>query len=303
MQYSKVILLLVFLVISISATAQVQHTLSDKNLGDNVEYYQETSFSTIKKNGEYLKGNRKKSWTKDENIWFDKNGNYIKKQRVNSDETIFEEDIFKYNNSNQLVEVSKFRNNQPSGKIILKYNSKNLISITQYYADGSVEYLTNYQYDNKERKIEEITYEDGEFLNKNTYSYDENDNLIVWYEDFPDNTEDLKHFYTYNSENQLIESLTINHRDKTEFTSTYSYFSNGNIQEQIILYGDGREKNKLIYTYNDNNTLIKKVVENGVFPTMTYLYELDDFENVIKKEEYKDDELLFIYDFRIEYFD
>ena len=303
MDYIKRVLVIGLLIINISVSAQIQHNLSDKNLTGDVEYFQEISFSAVKKNGEYFKGNRRDSWTKDENIWFDKNGNYIKKQKINSDGSVFEEHIYKYNIDNKLVEVSKYRNEEPSGKIILKYNNNNLlISQTHYYSDGSVEYLTTFKYDNKNLKIEDITYEDGEFYNKNTYTYDDNNNLIVLYEDFADKKENLNHFYTYNNENLLIETSTVNHLDKIESTGTYSYVNNKYIEENTILGADGRVINKFIFTYNDNNILIQEVIERGIYNKITYLHTIDEYGNRTETKEYKNDALIFVYEYEINYF-
>lgn len=275
--------IIILVIISFSISAQTHYNLSQKNLIENVEYYQETSYSTVMKNGEYVKGSRKKSWTKDENIWFNKEGNYEKLQTINSDGSVFENYVFEYDDNNILRSIEKSNNDKPTGTIKFTYNNDNkLILKTSYYSDKTVESSTSYKYDEKSRIIEDITNEKDDEGNdilraKNTYSYDENNKLTNWTESFFDEKENIIHNYLYDENGILIEETSNNYSNEVVEKTTFEY--------------------------DKSNKLIRKTIERGVYTTIVYEYEYDQKGNCIKILEYKGEKLIFIYEYKISYYE
>jgi hypothetical protein len=278
MRFFKIsFVVIIGVIMSFSVSAQTQYNLSQKNLTGDVEYYQETSYSTVMKNGEYIKGSRKNSWTKDENIWFNKEGNFEKMQTINSDGSVFQEYIFNYN-ENILKDISIFKKDKTSGKIVFKYDENGKLQTKyQHYSNGDIECFSTYKYNENGLIIEDITIEEGDILrSKNTYSYNENNKIITWTESFYDIEENLSHTYLYDETDLLIELTSNNYKDEVVEKSTLEY---------------------------DDSKLIKKTIERGVFTTIIYEYEYDETGNCIKTSEYKGEKLIFIYEYKIDYFE
>ncbi|MBN2890616.1 MAG: hypothetical protein JXL97_02000 [Bacteroidales bacterium] len=295
---------LFFLASASLLNAQCEYNLSTKDLKGNVKYYHEESFVTVKKDGKWQKGSRRNIWQKDQNIWFDEDGHYTKLQTINSDGTIFEEQVFKYDENNKLTEIERTYNGESGGKIIFTYDCfNNLIEKISYDEDNEIEEKTEYKYNNKNLKTSEITHEEDEIFVKNKYNYNENNLMFEWEKEYPQENERSTLYFEYNEKNVLIKTTKHDFKGGIIEETQYIYNQNGQISEEIKYGNNNIIDYKNIFKYDENDNLIEKIIERNVFNTITYKYDLDEQGNIIKGLEYKGEDLIYIFEYQIEYYE
>ena len=200
--------------------------------------------------------------------------------------------IYSQSKSNQLIEVERYKS--------LRVKSVNLFEYS-YTIEGEMKengFLREQIYYDKEgRKTESKTYDGDKIYEKTKYVYDKNSIEIRYYwENVIGNKFKVVHFYNdqgflikslqynelslanwkteyiYNSIGQLIKEI---HRYSGEYFYEYKYDMNGNLTEKTSSPWGGRNKEKTVYTYNDDNLIMEANtfdVEGDPIKTIVYKY-------------------------------
>ena len=127
-------------------------------------------------------------------------------------------------------------------------------------------------------------------IERTTYGYDANNNLIEYIDYNSDGSVKVKITYGYDSSNNLIEQVDYNTNGTVSSRITYSYDSNNNQTEQIIYYSDGSVMFRSTYRYDSNSNLIEEINYNpdgSVRTRITYRY--DSSRNVTEEIHYASD--------------
>lgn len=298
---SLILFVLLFCFSSVFSQSKNRHP--DLFLNGKVKYYQKISFSTTKKNGEYVKGNRKKSWEKDENIWFNKDGNYQKIQKVNPDGSVLIEENYIYNDKNKLVEIKYLFNNNEDGIRTFKYNENGLlVEEKRILDDGEVEEKIIYDYNEKGIKTKDEIFQEGELYLLNKYTYKNDTILIEEKQENPQEKSGSFTHYEYNEKNELVKTVSENFKGEKEFEISTEFDYEGNISK-VIFIRTGHPTETHEYIRDDNQNLIELKIDRDVFTQVRFVHELDNQGNLIKTFEYKGEEIIFIYEYIIEYYE
>ena len=136
-----------------------------------------------------------------------------------------------------------------------------------------------YEYDDTENRnlTKMIAYDNdtGDFVRDQTYTYDDNENLI----EFADHMEGGGERYTYNEAGQCIRMDYLGYMEQEGGYYTYEYDTNGNrIKESHTHqydYEDRVRTDWTSYTYNDRNQIVEenRFDETGLLSQRVYLYD------------------------------
>ncbi len=294
--------ILIFLTIPLFSISQISYNLSNKNLNGKVKIYEEKSYTTKMVNGKYEKHLRVESWTKDEKIWFDENGNYSKLQRINSDGTVYQEFIYEYDENQKLSLIKIFQNEQLTEKKEFIYDERGILINEKWSISDELYYEIIYNYNDLNFLSEKMIFEDNELIEKIQYKYNDEGLLVVVTDNKFEFNEKTEKKYLY--EDKILKEIEeIDSKNKIITKEKFEYSISGNISEKTITGSQGELKEKYTYIYNENNILTEKNIERGVFTAIFYKYEYDKNNNCTQILEYKGDKLIYIYEYNIEYYE
>lgn len=159
------------------------------------------------------------------------------------------------------------------------YINGNLVKEVIYNASSGTETKeTEYDSDNNPVKVTFVD-TDGRIL-VDEYRYDEK-GTVIWHSHTMNNGHPTITEYTYdNNGNLLTEKCAYN--DKLEYLNEYTYNEDGAVLSEIGKNKDGEIATKYVYTYDENNRLIKKETQEFDKENI-YEYVFDEVGNLIKE--------------------
>lgn len=159
------------------------------------------------------------------------------------------------------------------------YKNGNLVKeVINNASSGTETKETEYDSNNNPVKVTFVD-TDGRVL-VDEYRYDEK-GTVIWHSHTMNNGQPTITEYTYdNNGNLLTEKCTYN--DKLEYLNEYTYNEDGAVLSEIGKNKDGEIATKYVYTYDENNRLIKKETQEF---DKEYIYEyvFDEVGNLIKE--------------------
>jgi hypothetical protein len=203
--------------------------------------------------------------------------------------------VMKYNESGIKTDGEAYSFDPQTRKLweVYKYTYNDrgeMIGLKTYDATGNLKETVVCKYNGLGREKEESSYySDGSFSYKETYTYDNNGNLVEVDQHQSDN--DSKTTYKYDTKNRQIE---MDYSDpKADFGAhVYSYDSNGNLIKQVMRNSANFGVGTLIFTYDDSG--YRKEVDTytnqdtageHLLSTDNYKYTFDSFNNWIERIE------------------
>lgn len=208
-----------------------------------------------------------------------------------------------YNNKRQIIETATYNNDTLDYKTNYVYNNNQLL---HEYRDDDYKYRTSYKYNSKDLVIEENQYYDTILTLRKKFKYNDNDNLTELY------------FYENNgNKGNLIAKHVLQYEKNNNCTSSVIYcIKQGHTSYNDIIYP--ADSISFVFEYDDSWNKIKSVEYQGSTPKVceynteglliktnwkTYNYEYDSKKNWTKCIEYSLSEHSFNIKFRkIEYY-
>jgi len=182
--------------------------------------------------------------------------------------------VYKYDDSDNLVEIRYMKNNVLSekrafskngnttsvaifnatgvltSKLMLRYDDhENLVEETAYGVNQSELEKKTYNYDNNKNLKEEAKYKLDKITLRTFYNYDASGNLIEISEENPGSAKYIKKSYSYDASNNLIQ-IKWRRKSNEEFNQvTYAYAENGLCQSSETWYPATKYKVRTKYIY------------------------------------------------------
>jgi hypothetical protein len=243
-----VIIILVFLISSLSANSQDKIHREEFGLKGNVKSVKENSYKKVEKFGEIVKEkSRRVYFMRDFYYIFNKKGNIINKNEYTTDESDYHKYIFKYNRKGEVTTK--------------KLESTIVISSMK----NTVKFHTIYKYDNYGNIIEQVFYKssNNSFLSKYTYIYNKEGNKI--------------------EQNYYDESI-----DKLDKKRKYKLDDKGNVIEENYYESSGKLKYKYLSKYNEKGNKIEdQTFKPDGSLVYRDIFEYDNYNNITLEEGYK----------------
>lgn len=151
------------------------------------------------------------------------------------------------------VDYSQFGETKSNVKTTYVFNEMGNKTEYNSYTNNELMEKTVYQYDDKGRKIKELT--SGLVDN---FNYGNNDSLIEWTR-FRDNQMEFRHIYTYDANGNLTQD-----ESNDGFLTTYEYDPNGTKTETAyFVWGKAQNykkdlKRKVTYKFDNNKNLVSR---------------------------------------------
>jgi len=182
------------------------------------------------------------------------------------------------------MDYSQFGETKSDVKTTYVFNEMGNKTEYNSYTNNELMEKTVYQYDEKGRKIKELT--SGLVDN---FNYGSNDSLIEWTR-FRDNQMEFRHIYTYNPNGNLIQD-----ESNDGLLTTYEYNQSGDKTEtDYFVWGKAQNykkdlKRKIIYKYDNNKNVVGKTDYTPAVPsfsqpeqTIQSSYRYDNKGNLIE---------------------
>ena len=202
--------------------------------------------------------------------------------------SLVEHDVYD-EEGNIIVKEKIWRRDRYRSKVVYKYNEKGTLIEEQDFYDGELQYITKYEYNEKDKKIKTqyFEYSDGEEL-KHTTKYEYNDKGLVTEKIEYDKQSKLinKAVYEYNNKGSVIELQNFE-GEKLEYTTKYEYNDKGLVTEEIEYDPQDEIINKAVFEYNDNGDVIE--LQNFEGEKLEYIikYKYNDKGVLIEETEYE----------------
>jgi hypothetical protein len=191
---------------------------------------------------------------------------------------------------NIIIKEKIWRRDRYRSKVVYKYNYKSFLIEEQDFYDGEPQYITKYEYNDKDKKFKTQYFEysdDGEEL-KHIIKYEYNDKGLVTgkIEYDPQGKIINKAVYEYNDKDNVIELQNFE-GEKLEYTTKYEYNDKGLIAEETEYDTQGEIINKAVFEYNDNGDVIE--LQNFEGEKLEYIikYKYNDKGVLIEETEYE----------------
>lgn len=165
-----------------------------------------------------------------------------------------------YNAEEKFGETQRYKRPKEDEYFKKEFNEMgNIISELHYYKNGEKRYKTIYEYNKDQNLIYKYdtiigVYDKIKPIEK--YKYDKNQNLlekmkfnkgILWY----------RRLYEYDRKGNLVSDALIK-KGKTSKKKVYT-FENDRVIHYVAYDGDGEQKNKTEFKYDDNGNIIEKI--------------------------------------------
>jgi hypothetical protein len=218
----------------------------------------------------------------------DDRGNVIEQVNYQSNGTLGSRFLYKYDaKGNKIEEIFYAWNGSRMGKLLNTYDEAgHILTQTSYNEDDSVSWKHAITYDAKGRKIEGVQYIAGVLRYRVTFRYDDKDRIVEQetfeYNKVPNQwtshaPEPGKIIYTYNDQKRTQEIDTYSEDGSLKHKMVYQRDERGNEIGRRMFNGDGSPKNTELHWY-DNGKLLRTM--SGI---ETIKIEYDSKGNWIKK--------------------
>lgn len=247
-----------------------------ENLKGEVKQYSQMVYGVSIVDGEVVKNELGDNSSSKIMREYDRSGRLIKSGDYDSNGSFANENTYKYDANNRIIESKGFYYGSLTGIALNEYNNKGIIDKTVYQnEDGELLATINYRYDKADKTLHgSLQAEDGKSFDRLTKRVDDAGNIvaIVMYDEWGNEEERME--YTYMINGLISETVYIEYDDKE--VNGYSYDENANLKEMIVTYSDGDE---VVITYE------YKFDENG-----NWIQRLEYFDGVLRmltEREYK----------------
>ena len=206
-----------------------------------------------------------------QNITYDNSGRKIREERFNGSDyeiikysykgdklsEITRSDIYGYvehkrvfNYTGDICTISILDNEKNNiGKIINKYDDLgNIVETIEYDENGKIKERYLFEFDGKLVK-EKIKFASDNFLYKETYEYNANDQLIKVLKEQPKGTKVISNIYIYDDEGRLIEEQWFDDHPTENSKKTYFYDKKGLLEKVEVYYALYRYRMQYRYNY------------------------------------------------------
>lgn len=223
---------------------------------------------------------------------YDDNGNLLSEISQNSDGQIWKLKEYTYDEHGSLISL-RIKDDMYIQRERKKF-SKKIIETVQYRYD-KIRFENQYKYDKNGHKTyekiwSENIYTHGDWWDEYYYKYDDAGNLIYKHHIWP-GKDTSTNYYTYNSDNILIQEKTENREYQTpDIVQTYitDYNEQGIVIHEVFPGSDNPEH---FYEYNDQNQLIHFI--NTYIPESEYWIEYWPNGNKKHKKSKNGDEIIY----------
>lgn len=213
-----------------------------------------------------------------------------------------------FNTQGKVSKIVKYYNNELSSKYLKEYDDEGRLIIEKYYdAQGGNTTNTRFKYDKWGDLIEEVILHTQAPTTRYLYTYDRQGRLIQIYE-----ITKYNHWvtYLYNEDDNIIMRADIFPNGSFGIIETYSYDKNGNIEHS--LFKESFES-FTYYEYDLDGRVTKKVTESHGIETdseessneSTQIwyeeFEYDEKGNVISLIEHEGCEMVYRHEWTIKY--
>jgi len=251
----------------------------DLKLNGKVKTFSEKEYSTFERNGKLKKSGYVKSQAY---FYFNNEGYKLEENCDVPDAHLYNQKIlYKYDSKLNLIEETWYEFGKLSRIYKYRYNEKNLkIERTFQHADGIIDFTDTYSYDDNSNLIEENHHDnEKDYLNDKTiYKYDRIGKLLGKIEYSSDSDIKGKEVFRYNDAGDLIveshydseDSTSINYRQISKFGTK------GNIIEKITIFST--IENKYIKQFDENGNLIfvTEFDNDSLHSKISYTYDLNN---------------------------
>ena len=206
-------------------------------------------------------------------------------------------EVMSQSKTEQLIQIKKYKNLKVKNVSLFEYN---YTIEGERNKDGFLR--EQIDYDQEGRKTESRRYDGEKLYQKFKYNYDEN-NIEVRYYWENDDGDKFKVVHQYDNRGFLIKSEEYNKSSLIKMTIEYFYNSkgklekevhnyaehlifeykydlNGNLIEKISSPWDGRNKEKTIFSYDENNLVIDAITFDILGdPILEIVYKYQFYQN------------------------
>ncbi|MDP3445792.1 MAG: hypothetical protein Q8T08_23270 [Ignavibacteria bacterium] len=276
--------------------------LEGQNLKGEIKSVHDLTYKAVEKFGEITKGEREDGGLNNTFSLYNKNGNREEFILYDEYDTIIQKYIYKYNDTDKLIEQIYILGKKTVSKTVCKYNDndKSKESIT-YNVNGEILDKTISKYDNKENLIEIDYYNSQGDLNAKTkYKYDKRGNNIEYVAYNSDGNLNFRQLYKYDTKSNVIEEISYDLNGNITGTTFYEYDnSNFKILDKHIL-PDGKIDSHQTFKYDKNGYIIEWNWNS--LALKVYKYEYDKKSNWVKQISYLNEMPESICERKIEYY-
>jgi hypothetical protein len=122
-------------------------------------------------------------------------------------------------------------------KIVNKYDNRgNLIEFNEYEPNGDRVKQISYKFNDQNLKVQEVKYQQGNFIYKKDFHYDKDGNLTEIQQEEPKDQMHISKIYEYNPENKLAKEMWYDSMAEKYSHKKFTYNSNGVLQEVEVFY-------------------------------------------------------------------
>lgn len=230
----------------------------------------------------------------------------VTKRNADNSQLSREEKIYK---NSYMVEKNQYNTqNILTDKIQYDVDTKgNVLRENLYLNKETIQYITAYEYDSKNRKTLETSTDNntGKLIYKTVFQY-EGDHLIS-VETFngKDNSLASSQKYSYDEKGNLLKEYTLDGNTKEEIVDQYVYDAKGNKTERVYTK-NGQPLVKMTYAYDAKGSLAEEATYDEVNKTTytrSYAYTYDEKGNWTQKVVKIDKKPSFIVERKITYLD
>ena len=274
MKTIKNTILVLFAILSISASAQINNYYHDMNGNVKQIVVRESYYSGSRV---FVSHFNKKGFLKTAQIY---NGLEIIKDSLKY-ESKYKYTFDSKDRISKIVDVDRDHNKE---KIIVKYNAK-------YYSLKEKYETQRFTNNHKEYKTK-VVLELGMFHEYYKWNKDKTQLLQMRFETNEEDWEEYTYNYSYNEKNQLaLEEYKA--KVDTVFDIEFIQDSLGNIVTRYVFKSTESNSFNTAYKYDDNDNCIeeKKIHHNGCIALTTYKYEYDQHNNWVKIDRIVDGEI------------
>lgn len=279
-------------------------TLEKKFVKDGV-LYEESTYSERKNRlntTQYMQG---KPMVKVEYLW-DKAGNNTMLTKRNPDNSQLSREEKKYKDTLMVEKIQYNVQDIPFDKVTYEYDKKgNLIKENIFLREETIQFVTSYRYDEKNRKIEETSHDGkGNFIYRTNFEFNGDKLASVETIDSDEKTLVKIDKYTYDNNGNRVKEYSFRTADKLETVEDYTYNEN-NKRTSWVLTQNNELKAKITFSYDEKGNLTESITsdsKDNQLEAVSYAYEYDTKGNWVKKTVRRNDAPFVVVERKITYY-
>ncbi len=260
--------------------------IQNDNLFGQIKTIHSIEYTAFEENSTIQKGEKINSLFKRYNVA----GYLLESSEYNPDGSLMQKEVFEYDKKNNRITELLFSDDNAIDQCVeIKYNTLHLpVKIFVKDEKGKTFQKNTYQYNEKSELTRLTGYDDrGKMAERSYYLYDNHGNLIQYtgYGEY----DNRKINFQYNSDNKIIESLTLDLNGNFTEKLVYQYDNDKNSVKKIYFDKDNKplKSESCIYDNYENLLEITLFDANGaITESYSFVYEQDKINNWITQITY-----------------